>query len=273
MQNFNDCINGVSDGTKDANIFALTTAGATTLGASASVDLVLNAALASTVAIKTNTTYAIGSATKGLSAIYLGGTSTFTIGVVAPTLAASYTLTYPAAVPAATALISMSSTGALALAAATRQTTSPAIARYQFADAIQPAGATAAVIDQFSASTRTLEVADSASGTASPLVTSAAPATHGLLIVRGTIASDKTTVTRGEGFTSASGGTGIFDITFTTAFATAPTVVATAETANAVLYIMSVSTTQAHIQTFSSTTGSAVGSHPINFIAIGERGA
>lgn len=100
-QNFTDIINGLSDGTKDLTVNAITANSTVTynsaviLGASAANDLTVNASLASDVPIKTNTTYNFGSSTKGLLAVYLGGTSTFTIALKSATLSASYTLTLP----------------------------------------------------------------------------------------------------------------------------------------------------------------------------------
>ena len=78
MQNFNDILNGVSDGTKDLSINALTLAGAltangnVTLGNASGDDLTVTASLASSIPIKTNNSYDIGSATLGLRKLYLG---------------------------------------------------------------------------------------------------------------------------------------------------------------------------------------------------------
>ena len=99
--NFTNIINGLSDGTKDLNINALTCAGAAvlnghvTLGSNSSDDLTFNAVMASTLPIKTNTTYDIGSTTKGISSLYFGASSTFTAGVTAATHAASRVYTIP----------------------------------------------------------------------------------------------------------------------------------------------------------------------------------
>lgn len=100
-QNFADILNGVSDGTKDLSINALTCAGTATLnghvnlGNAAADDLTITASLAATLPIKTNTSFDIGSATLGLRAVYLGGTSTFTGKVLSATLAASRIWTIP----------------------------------------------------------------------------------------------------------------------------------------------------------------------------------
>jgi hypothetical protein len=78
MQNFNDLLNGYTDGTKDLSISALTCAGTATLngnvnvGNSSADDLTITASLASAIAIKTNNSYDIGSATLGLRKLYLG---------------------------------------------------------------------------------------------------------------------------------------------------------------------------------------------------------
>lgn len=67
--------------------------------------------------------------------------------------------------------------------------------------------------------------------------------------ITGQINADGTTAA-GTGFASSSGGTGLYTITFTTPFAAAPTVVATAfdSTGSRVAHIVSVSTTSAVIQ-------------------------
>lgn len=99
MQNFNDLLNGYTDGTKDLSISALTVAGAavfngnTTIGNASGDDLTVTASLASTIPIKTTNTYNIGSATLGLAGVYFGTGSTQTARIVA---ASSYAgaLTY-----------------------------------------------------------------------------------------------------------------------------------------------------------------------------------
>ncbi len=80
-QNFTDIINGVSDGTKDLSISALTVAGIATfngnvtLGNASGDDVTVTGSLASTIPIKTTNTYDIGSSTKGLRYIYIGDTA------------------------------------------------------------------------------------------------------------------------------------------------------------------------------------------------------
>lgn len=77
-QNFTDLINGLSDGTKDLSISALTVAGTATLngavniGNATSDDLTITGYLASSFIPKTNQTYDIGTADLGLRALYLG---------------------------------------------------------------------------------------------------------------------------------------------------------------------------------------------------------
>lgn len=101
MQNFNDLLNGITDGTKDLSISALTCAGTATLnghvnlGNSSSDDLTVTASLASTLAIKTTNTYDIGSSTKGLAGVYFGTGDTDTARIVSASLAASRTYTLP----------------------------------------------------------------------------------------------------------------------------------------------------------------------------------
>ena len=77
-QNFTDLINGLSDGTKDLSISALTVAGTATLngainlGNATSDDITITGYLASSFIPKTNQTYDIGTADLGLRALYLG---------------------------------------------------------------------------------------------------------------------------------------------------------------------------------------------------------
>lgn len=101
-QNFTDLINGLSDGTKDLSVSALTAAGTATLngnvnlGNSSSDDLTITAALAGSVSVKTNATYNVGSSTLGLLSIYLGGASSYTVRLLASaSQSATYTLTLP----------------------------------------------------------------------------------------------------------------------------------------------------------------------------------
>ncbi len=101
-QNFSDILNGVTDGTKDLSISALTCAGTTTLNGSINLgnavgdDLTITASLASTIGIKTNNTYGIGGATLGLSGIYLGnGGAGLTCRIVSASHATTRTYTVP----------------------------------------------------------------------------------------------------------------------------------------------------------------------------------
>lgn len=100
--NFNDLISAMTDGTKSFSIDACTVAGTATLngdinlGNATTDDLVVTAALASNFIPDGNDTRALGSSSNGYSLLYMGN-STYTIGLQAPTLAASYTLTLPTA--------------------------------------------------------------------------------------------------------------------------------------------------------------------------------
>lgn len=97
--NFSDIINGVSDGTKDLSINALTCAGTATLNGNVNLgnasgdDLTITASLASSLAIKTTATYNIGSATLGILSLYIGN-STFTTRLLSAATS-SWTLTLP----------------------------------------------------------------------------------------------------------------------------------------------------------------------------------
>jgi hypothetical protein len=101
MQNFNDILNGVIDGTKDLSISALTVAGAAsftgnvTIGNASTDDLTVTASLASTIPIKTTNSYDIGSSTLGLRALYFGANSQTVNIKASSSLAATWTLTLP----------------------------------------------------------------------------------------------------------------------------------------------------------------------------------
>lgn len=101
-QNFTDIINGVSDGTKDLSISALTVAGtatlngAVTLGNATGDDVTITGSLASTIPIKTTNSFNIGSATLGLASVYLGSSAgAFTTRLLGAAVSSSYSFTLP----------------------------------------------------------------------------------------------------------------------------------------------------------------------------------
>lgn len=102
-QNFTDLINALTDGTKDITVAAITATGSVsfdgnvTLGNGTPDDIAFSGSLASSIPIKTNNTFDIGTATLALASIYLGAPSSRTIRLLASqSLASSYTLTLPA---------------------------------------------------------------------------------------------------------------------------------------------------------------------------------
>lgn len=103
QQNFTDALNGISDGTKDVNINALTCAGVATfngnvaVGNASSDDLTVTASLASSIPLKTTYSYDLGTSTVGLKNIYLGSddSAARTVKLSAGTVGTSYTLTVP----------------------------------------------------------------------------------------------------------------------------------------------------------------------------------
>lgn len=105
MQDFNDILNGVTDGTKDLSISALTCAGTATLngnvnlGNSTSDDLSITASLASSIAIKTTNTYNIGSSTLGLASVYFGGNGQTVRILGSSSMSATWSLTLPTGSP------------------------------------------------------------------------------------------------------------------------------------------------------------------------------
>ncbi len=90
MANFNALLNGITDGTKDLSISALTCAGTatfngnTTLGNASSDDLTITASLASSLAVKTTNSFTIGGSSTRLAQIYsvLGNFTTLTAAAV-----------------------------------------------------------------------------------------------------------------------------------------------------------------------------------------------
>lgn len=103
-QNFTDLINGMTDGSKDFSISALTLAGNltvngnTTIGNASSDSLTLTASLASSIPLSLHNTYDIGSVTSlGLRAIYFASSSaTKTAKLQGPAVSSDVTITLPA---------------------------------------------------------------------------------------------------------------------------------------------------------------------------------
>jgi len=101
MQNFNDLLNGVTDGTKDLSISALTAAGTTTLNGAVNLgnatadDITITGSLASTIPIKTTNTYNIGSSTLGLAGIYFGANSQTVRLLGSGSMSATWSMTLP----------------------------------------------------------------------------------------------------------------------------------------------------------------------------------
>jgi hypothetical protein len=101
MQNFNDLLNGITDGTKDLSISALTVAGTATLngainlGNASADDITVTGSLASTIPVKTTASYDIGSSTLGLRSIYIGANSQSVRLLGSASMSATWTLTLP----------------------------------------------------------------------------------------------------------------------------------------------------------------------------------
>lgn len=118
-QNFTDIINGISDGTKDLSINAITCAGSATLngnialGNSTSDDLTITASLASAISIKTQYSFDIGTAALGLKKIYFGSNDSAGRGVSisAGAIGTNYDLTLPTGVAAGAGYVLKSTTG------------------------------------------------------------------------------------------------------------------------------------------------------------------
>lgn len=100
-QNFQDIINGISDGTKDISVNAGTFAGNvsisgnTTLGNASSDTITFTGSMASTLPIGTSATYDIGSSTLGLRSIYIGANSQTVRLLGSASMSATWTFTFP----------------------------------------------------------------------------------------------------------------------------------------------------------------------------------
>jgi hypothetical protein len=103
MQDFNDILNGVKDGTKDHSINALTCAGTATfngnvtLGDSSADTVTWTASLASSISIGTTNTYDVGGSTLALRSIYLASSDSAARAtrIIGGTVASNWTLTLP----------------------------------------------------------------------------------------------------------------------------------------------------------------------------------
>lgn len=103
MQDLNDVLNGITDGTKDISISALTVGGIatlngnTTIGNSSGDDLTITASLASSVPVKTTFSYDLGANATGLKYIFLGSSDSAarSTKLAGATIASAYTFTFP----------------------------------------------------------------------------------------------------------------------------------------------------------------------------------
>lgn len=134
-----------------------------------------------------------------------------------------------------------------------------------------PSGVANPMLAGFSA--RSLQQNTASTGAQKILLSSPPPATHGLVIIRGTV-SAVGAVTRGEGFSVTKPSTGVYSLTFTQAFHTIPVVVATLSAAG-VGHIgsdpIAIGLGSNDIRTFNAAgTPTDV---EFNFMAIGEAGA
>jgi hypothetical protein len=107
MQNFNDILNGVTDGTDDLSISALTCAGAATLngnvtlGNAAGDDITRSGSIAASIPMKTQYVVDLGTTTIGIKSIYFGSSDAAAKGtrLIGATVASDWTLTLPTGVP------------------------------------------------------------------------------------------------------------------------------------------------------------------------------
>lgn len=114
---------------------------------------------------------------------------------------------------------------------------------------------------------RTL-VAYSNLGVSLPIVTSAAPSTHGLKIIRGELSAGGTPGT-GEGFTAVRNSLGNYTITFTTPFSDTPVITFVGIGNNVTYNVQTINSTTVNF--LSSVFGPGLTDSALFFIAIGQR--
>lgn len=101
MQNLNDLLNGYTDGTKDLSVAAFTAAGTATfngnvaLGNASGDDITVTGSLASSIPVKTDASFDIGSSSLGLRSIYMGRNSQRLRVIPSASMSESWTLTLP----------------------------------------------------------------------------------------------------------------------------------------------------------------------------------
>jgi hypothetical protein len=240
-QNFTDLVNGVSDGTKSLNISALTLGstltanGSVVLGASSGNSITVNGSIGSSIAYASNTLYDIGGATLGIRSLYVGGGSSFTVRLLGGSMSSSMTLTLPTALPASTGVIGVTSGGVLSCTI-TPTVTSLTLTAGGAVLSASADTATNALLNQplqmttgnavlASFSTLSLAVQTKLNANARPIVVSPAPATHGLMVIRGQVvhqAGNGACSVVGEGFTASRTGSGTYVVTFNPVFLDAP---------------------------------------------------
>ena len=116
-QNFQDIIDGLSNGTKDLSVSAVTAAGNltvsgnTTLGNASSDDITFTGSAASSLPIKTTATYDIGSSTLGLRAAYFGGNSQTVNIKGSGSMSATWTFTLPVSAGTSTYVLQTDGSG------------------------------------------------------------------------------------------------------------------------------------------------------------------
>ncbi len=117
MQNYNDLLNGITDGTKDLTISALTVngaasfKGAVTLGDATADDITVTGSLASSIPIKTTNAFDIGSSSLGLRAAYFGANSQTVKIIGSASMSATWTLTLPVTAGTANYLLATDGSG------------------------------------------------------------------------------------------------------------------------------------------------------------------
>ena len=190
-QNFTDLINGLSDGTKDISVNAITAAGTATLngnvnlGNSSSDDLTITAALASSISVKTTATYNIGSSTLGLISVYLGNASSYTVRLLASaSQSATYTLTLPTTV-GTKGYVPYNSDGAGVLTWTHGQTGTNAVASADYT--ILDADGYYNIFVTTGASNRTITLPAAANNAGRKILIKKADSGAGLVVISGTI--------------------------------------------------------------------------------------
>lgn len=132
---------------------------------------------------------------------------------------------------------------------------------------ISPSGISNALISGLNANT--LQITNASATSSYPIVVSAAPIGPGLQIVRGQVNSAGV-ATSGEGFSVSHAGTGVYTVTYNSAFTGSPPVVVASPVGTAQVFASPTVGSTSSFQVVTSNASGAINSN-FSFISIGQR--